>query len=253
MAQSDFLDGGARWKTRKKKKKKKKKKKRETVSDERGQQNRRTGNPILQDPFEVLGSDLLMIILSYLDARSVALSLLVSRSWYAVASSDRLWSSKCLELWLGKAHIPRLAQSRGLPKLAAYSLSIMDGKRTRIMREDLCDHAWQFHFNKEAPVYWRDLDPYWQGSHPLMRRYFHPDGSQTADPDDRVWGGHESCFSTVTSFVGDGEIREHYVRINRWPRMFVSRNEDWSWRMSNHFTSYSSIADPDKAGGTGPL
>lgn len=86
-----------------------------------------------------------------------------------------------------------------------------------------------------------------------MRRYFHPDGSQTADPDDRVWGGHESCFSTVTSFVGDGEIREHYVRINRWPRMFVSRNEDWSWRMSNHFTSYLSIADPDKAGGTGPL
>lgn len=86
-----------------------------------------------------------------------------------------------------------------------------------------------------------------------MRRYFHPDGSQTADPDDRVWGGHESCFSTVTSFVGDGEIREHYVRINRWPRMFVSRNEDWSWKMSNHFTSYSSIADAEKAGGTGPL
>ncbi|XP_038875840.1 uncharacterized protein LOC120068200 [Benincasa hispida] len=244
MAQSDLLGGGARWKTRKKK--------RENVSDGREQQNG-TRNVLLQDPFEVLGSDLFMAILSYLDARSVALSLLVSRSWYAIASSDRLWSSKCEELWLGKAHIPRLAQSRGLPKLAAYSLSVMDGKRTRIMREDLCDHAWQFHFNKEAPVYWRDLDPYWQGSHPLMRRYFHPDGSQTADPDDRVWGGHESCFLTVTSFVGDGEIREHYVRINKWPRMFVSRNEDWSWKMSNHFTSYSSIADAEKAGGTGPL
>lgn len=109
-------------------------------------------------------------------------------------------------------------------------------------------------FPQEAPVYWRDLDPYWQGRRPLMRRYFHPDGSQTADPDDRVWGGHECCFSTVTSFAGDdGKIREHYVRINRWPRMFVSRNEDWSWEMSNHFASYSSIADADKDGGTGPL
>ncbi|XP_022924581.1 uncharacterized protein LOC111432022 [Cucurbita moschata] len=244
MAQSDFL--------RPPMKARKKKKKRESVSDEQGQQNG-TRNELLQDPFEVLGPDLLMTILSYVDARSVALSLLVSRSWYAVASSDRLWNSKCMELWLGKAHIPRLARTRSFSRLAAYSLSIMDGKRTRIMREDLCAHAWQFHFNKEAPIYWRNLDPYWQGSHPLMRRYFHPDGSQTADPDDRVWGGHECCFSTVTSFIGDGEIREHYVRINRWPRMFVSRNEDWSWKMSNHFTSYSSIADADKDSGTGPL
>lgn len=70
----------------------------------------------------------------------------------------------------------------------------------------------------EAPVYWRDLDPYWQGSHHLMRRYFHLDGSQTADPDDRVWGGHECCFSTVTTIVSDGKIREHYVRINKWPK-----------------------------------
>lgn len=105
----------------------------------------------------------------------------------------------------------------------------------------------------EAPVYWRDLDPYWQGSHHLMRRYFHLDGSQTADPDDRVWGGHECCFSTVTTIVSDGKIREHYVRINKWPRMLVSRNEDWSWEMSNHFTLYSSIPDTEKDGGTGPL
>ena len=66
---------------------------RENVSDERGQQNG-TLNVLLQDPFEVLGSDLLMAILGYVDSRSVALSLLVSRSWYGIASSDSLWSSK---------------------------------------------------------------------------------------------------------------------------------------------------------------
>ncbi|XP_059632264.1 F-box protein GID2-like isoform X2 [Cornus florida] len=192
------------------------------------------GEEIVRDPLVVFGSDITMMILSHLDAASVALSLLVSRGWHGVASSDRLWTTKCEELWLGKAHIPRLSLVRGLSKLAAYSLSIMDGKR-------------------EAPEYWRNLDPYWKGTGPPMRRYFHPDGSLTADPGDRVWGGHEACYSVVTSILGDGKIREHYVRINRWPRMHISRKQDWSWEMSNSLYCYSSIPDADKEGGTGPL
>lgn len=36
---------------------------------------------------------------------------------------------QCEELWLDKAHIPRMSQAHGLSKLAAYSLSVMDGKR----------------------------------------------------------------------------------------------------------------------------
>lgn len=107
--------------------------------------------------------------------------------------------------------------------------------------------------SQAAPAYWLNLDPYWMGTGPPMRRYFHPDGSQSADPGDKVWGGHESCFSVVTSFVGEQTIREHYVRINRWPRMFVIRNQDWSWGMYNHLYCYSSIPDADKEGGTGPL
>ncbi|KAK9288266.1 hypothetical protein L1049_016716 [Liquidambar formosana] len=200
---------------------------------------------LLQDPLEVFGSDIMMKILNHLDARSVALSLLVSRGWHGVACSDRLWTTKCEELWLGKAHIPRSSQVRGLSKLAAYSFSVMDGKRTRIMKEDLCDHVWEFHFRKGAPEYWRNLDPYWKGTGPPMHRYFHLDGSQTADPGDVVWGGHECCYSIVTSFVG-GKIREHYVRINRWPQMSVSRKQDWSWEMSNHLYYYASIPDADK-------
>lgn len=47
-----------------------------------------------RDPLELFGSDIMMMILNCLDARSVALSLVVSRKWHGVASSDRLWSSK---------------------------------------------------------------------------------------------------------------------------------------------------------------
>lgn len=39
-----------------------------------------------------LGEDIVMKIMEKLDARSLARSLLVSRSWFSLASSDSLWS-----------------------------------------------------------------------------------------------------------------------------------------------------------------
>ncbi|XP_018839304.2 uncharacterized protein LOC109005010 isoform X1 [Juglans regia] len=234
------------------KKRKRRKRKRVIVKDVEEKMREEEG-VLRSDPLEVFGTDMMSMILSNLDARSVALSLLVSRGWHGVASSDRIWGPKLEELWVGKAHIPRLSQIRGLSKLTAYSLAVRDGKRNRIRKDDLCDHVWEFHFNKGAPEYWRNLDPYWKGTGLPMRRYFHPDGSQSADPDDKVWGGHECCYSTVTSIVGEDKIREHYVRINRWPRMSVSRKQDWSWELSNCLYSYSSIPNADREGGTGPL
>ncbi|KAJ3682427.1 hypothetical protein LUZ60_015000 [Juncus effusus] len=123
----------------------------------------------------------------------------------------------------------------------------------RITKEDLCDHVWEYRFQMTAPEYWRNLDPSWKQTGPPMRRYFHPDGSVTADPGDEVWGGHECTYSIITSYVGDGQIREHYVRINRWPPVKVTRMEDWSWEMANHLFCYNSMPDADKPGGTGPL
>lgn len=206
-----------------------------------------------EDPMEGLGEDLMMKILARLDARSLARSLLVSRHWFSLASSDSLWSPLCEQLWIGKAHIPRWAVVPGLSKMARYSRAILDSKRVRIMREDLCDHAWDFHFTEAAPAYWQNLDPYWGGTGPPMRRYFHLDGSHTADSEDKVWGGHECSYTIVTGVVGDGKIREHYVRVNRWPRLAVSRREDWGWEMCNVVFAYSSIPDADKEGGTGPM
>ncbi|XP_073308392.1 uncharacterized protein [Primulina huaijiensis] len=204
------------------------------------------------DPLMVFGSGIMMIIVSKLDARSVTQARLVSREWHAVASSDKIWAPKCEELWMGKAHIPRISKVGGLSKLAAYSLSSMDYKRTRITRNDLCSHVWVFHFTEAAPVYWRNMDPYWLGSGTPMRRYFHQDGSITADSDDGVWGGHESCYTVVTGLLEDGTIREHYVRINRWPQLSVRRKEDGSWELSNHLCCYTSVPDADREDGTGP-
>ncbi|KAG8369741.1 hypothetical protein BUALT_Bualt14G0045300 [Buddleja alternifolia] len=174
---------------------------------------------LLQDPLVVFGAGIMdVMILSKLDARSVAQSRSVCRGWLGVASSDNIWAPK-----------------------------------TRITRMDLCDHEWEFHFTQAAPEYWRNLDPYWRGTGALMRRHFHPDGTITADPDDEVWGGHESSYTTVTGLLADGKIREHYVRVNRWPQLYVQRKQDWGWLLSNHLYSYSSVPDADKEDGTGPF
>ncbi|TVU30464.1 hypothetical protein EJB05_22089 [Eragrostis curvula] len=226
------------------------------------------------DPVEVLGEGVMGRVMELLDARSVARCTAVSCAWRGVAADDRLWAPKCAELMAGKAHIPRSTLIRTGSKLSTYSMAMMDGKRNRITKEDLCDHAWEYRFTisqsdgawdhdnclssffryiEAAPEYWRNLDPSWKHTGPPMRRYFHPDGYHSADPHDAVWGGHECTYTVITSYVGDGKIREHYVRINRWPPLKVSRKDDWSWELSNHLYRYNSIPDAKKKGCTGPL
>ncbi|KAF5941809.1 hypothetical protein HYC85_019451 [Camellia sinensis] len=68
--------------------KKRKKRKREPSRE------LKTEEALLQDPLTVFGSDIMTMILRHLNAPSVALSLLTSRTWYGVASSDSLWKRK---------------------------------------------------------------------------------------------------------------------------------------------------------------
>nr|KAJ0227939.1 hypothetical protein LSAT_V11C100029270 [Lactuca sativa] len=50
----------------------------------------------------------------------------------------------------------------------------------------------------------------------------------------------------MISFLADGRIREHYVRINSWPQLSISRRHDWGWEMSNGLYLYSSVPDTYK-------
>ena len=71
------------------KKKRKREKRKEKIEEEEEEEVE-----LSQDPLEVLGRDIMLMILKNLDARSVALSLLVSNAWHGVASSDSIWSAK---------------------------------------------------------------------------------------------------------------------------------------------------------------
>ena len=76
--------------------KKKRKRKADKDLEDQKPENEEEEEVVGRDPLEVFGRDVMVMILNNLDARSVALSLLVSRAWHSVASSDSLWSSKVL-------------------------------------------------------------------------------------------------------------------------------------------------------------
>ena len=71
-----------------------KKRKRENDQHKNENKEEEEEEEVFRDPLEVLGTDIMLTVLSYLDAHSLALSLLVSRGWNGVASSNRLWASK---------------------------------------------------------------------------------------------------------------------------------------------------------------
>ncbi|THU55020.1 hypothetical protein C4D60_Mb11t02170 [Musa balbisiana] len=112
------------------------------------------------------------------------------------------------------------------------------------------DFLWD---QKTAPEYWQNLNPSSMSTGPPIHSYFQPNGSQEADPDDKVWGGHECTYSIITSYIGKARIRDYHVRINKWPTMTMSTKEDWSWEMSNEIYCYNSVPDAEKEGGIGPV
>ncbi|KAK4388055.1 hypothetical protein Sango_2412100 [Sesamum angolense] len=69
----------------------------------------------------------------------------------------------------------------------------------------------------------------------------------------RVCGGHESCCTVVTGLLADGKIKEHYMRICRWPKLSMHRKQDWGWELSNHLYCYTSVPNTDKEDGTDPF
>ncbi|XP_024522344.1 uncharacterized protein LOC9643613 isoform X1 [Selaginella moellendorffii] len=228
-------------------------------------QARSTRSATVEDPFKLLGPDILHLVMVRLDALSLARCGVTSKDWKTLAHSDALWVSKiaspystrdrreiCASLWQGKRHIPAAALLPGLSKVAAYGISMKDSKRCSITLEDLCQHGWEYRFKDTVPQYWLELDPSRRGEAP-MQRFFHSDGSQTAGPGDAVWGGHESTFSIIQDEGQDHDsiARSNFVRINHWPRMVVSRTADWGWELHNEICVYTSLADSSQ-GGTGP-
>ncbi|KAJ8448589.1 hypothetical protein Cgig2_012233 [Carnegiea gigantea] len=171
------------------------------------------------------------------------------------AAKGRIFSQlpAAIMLWTGKAHIPRLAKVSGLSQLARHSRAVIDSKRSASQGRiyvtlpgasislRLPHHIGKIltHTGEVQAVLCAAISTLMESTLQTQRT--------------RIWGGHECSCTIVTGIVGDGKVRENYVRVNRWPRLAVLRREDWGWEMSNVVCAYSSIPDADIEGGTGPI
>ncbi|GAQ79024.1 hypothetical protein KFL_000230050 [Klebsormidium nitens] len=191
-----------------------------------------------QDPVEVLGEDVFLRILGFVDSRALATCTLVCKSWGGLAREDGLWEQHLDELCRGKAAVPKVALTAE-SKMVAFGACLRDAKRAKIMVQDLCGTAFEFRFKWSAGDFWRNLDPSWRSEPPFIR-VFHPDNVVSPGPNDTVFNDMTWKFTKTK----DGKPGR-YVRINQWPSLNVSRTENWGWTLQNCWVIYSSMSDSE--------
>eukprot|EP00300_Choanocystis_sp_HF-7_P022063 c21195_g1_i1.p1 GENE.c21195_g1_i1~~c21195_g1_i1.p1 ORF type:complete len:363 (+),score=63.29 c21195_g1_i1:47-1090(+) len=124
--------------------------------------------------------DVLLLVFSYLDAKTLCTCSEVCSLWKTVSNERVLWDRLCEMLWHDKVYVPQQfvdMRAQANPK-QALRCSVLDATRDRITKEELCTMQWDFRFKQVAGTDWVAHDPYWNGEPPVKVR-FHPDGGVT--------------------------------------------------------------------------
>lgn len=168
-----------------------------------------------------LHGDVLQYVLSFLDARSLLLSALgVRQLWNDAARDDALWFRLCQQHWSTKAsrfhltpeRVAKLKSDPYGPKswLDAYREAELDGSREFILREELMSLTFSFRWRQwarqVAAVDFRFCEDNLTEGHPFNQR-----------------------FAWVLDDLGVGI--QWGPPHDMFPKGFVSRLPDWSWRI----------------------
>lgn len=170
-----------------------------------------------------LHGDMLLLVFRFLDARGLLLSALgVRELWHSVAKLDELWLPLCRQRWAMKAPRFHLTAEREAAVLAdpyssaswfdAYRQAEEDGAREFIFRDELTQLKFQFH--------WRRFF----GQAASTNFCFEESGFTSGHP-------FNGRFSWVLDDLGVGI--QWGPAQDMFPKGFVSRRADWSWRIEN--------------------
>lgn len=77
---------------------------------------------------EVLGEDVFLRVLGFVDTHALATCTLVYKSWGELAREDSLWGQHLDELCRGKAAVPKTALTAE-SKMGAFAVCLRDAKR----------------------------------------------------------------------------------------------------------------------------
>ena len=70
-----------------------------------------------------------------------------------------------------------------------------------------------------------------------MERHFRKNGTISNPLPDSSFGEQRRTWRFINRKEGR---RGHFVRVNQWPALEVSRRSDWGWRMENQWVVYES-------------
>lgn len=158
---------------------------------------------------------------------------LVSKAWLQLAAEESLWEAHCSRSWEGKLCIPDTAH---LAKWRQkWLLAEADSHRTQLTTDELCSYSWTFRFRPAAGAFWMAMDPFYHSGQPMLRRFFTCGHLVSETANDPLWGPHESRWRFSKSSLGK---RGHFLKINHWPCLSISRTADWGWEMSNEWVCY---------------
>ncbi|KAK9803156.1 hypothetical protein WJX72_005533 [[Myrmecia] bisecta] len=192
---------------------------------------------VKHDPAQLLGPDLLGAIFSHLEAETLRNCVEVSRQWHAVAKQDYLWRPLCEDLWNGKVFVPQRQQASSASFKQRYLASTTAATKASLTAEELCAFTWNFRFKRTAGAYCMSYDPFWTKTGPMMQRHFHADRSVTGSPRTHpFWMPEYECTWRFTKYR-EGKAG-HYVKVNYWPALGISRTPGWGWRMENCWVVY---------------
>ncbi|KAK9831053.1 hypothetical protein WJX74_001294 [Apatococcus lobatus] len=191
-----------------------------------------------KDFAQIVPEALVEDIFKKLSPKDTAACGLVCKQWKAISISQAIWKEHCEELWANKVFLPSLEQNLSFQQL--FKALLADSKRTELGAQELCSCQWTFRFKPQAGHYWTSFDPYYTKEGPMMQRQFKLDGSLTGSPAHHpLWSPHwESRWRFTKTSMGK---RGHFIKVNHWPALSISRTEDWGWRLENCWVEYRSL------------
>lgn len=143
----------------------------------------------------VLADDVLCVMMSFLDSKSLLQMQLVNQRCHQVGSRNEAgWENLCNDLWKDKVHVLHEAiRIKEENSMLAYRLSVEDAKQRQEVRlDEFCydietkkGTIWSFRFKESAGLDWTSWDPWWNG-HDARKMVFLPDGTvkQVVEPDE---------------------------------------------------------------------
>ncbi|KAK9806004.1 hypothetical protein WJX73_003769 [Symbiochloris irregularis] len=179
----------------------------------------------------IRNTDLLQEICKHLGPKDLQVCSRVSHAFRQAAVQNAIWEPLCEALWSDKKCVP----ARDRTELSArqrYRLSLLQAKDIEISSAELCSLTWLFRFKRSAGDYWVSMDPFWTREGPLCKRTFTENGEYTAVQPDPFT--HDFAFRWRFAKTKQGK-KGHYIKVNNFPSLVLSRTKNWGWRMENEW------------------